>query len=153
MKVLKLSALIAVSGAVLAGAALFWTSQNVQQAESRLNALQTEIAKEQQSIRVLRAEWDYLNTPERLEKMATHYLEMVPQEASSVALDAAYLPDPFIPVLPARKPDFGVKAQNVSVTPVVVEPEAKPAPQLKEPSPHKDDDFRSLLDNIKKGGE
>ena len=157
MKIFKLSVLVAVCGASLAGAALFWTSQNVQRTEVEMKQLQEEIAQERQSIRVLRAEWDYLNTPERLEEMATHYLHMEPQEVSAVVVDPAALPDPFVPVLPSRKPEFGVRAQSVSVAapasiPAIEKPVTPERPLAEAPSPHRDDDFRALLDNIKKGG-
>lgn len=153
MKFFKFSVLIAVCGAALTGAALFWTSQNVQRAESELRALKDDIAHEEQSIRVLRAEWDYLNTPERLEEMATHYLEMTPQEAATIAVDPARLPDPFIPALPSRKPIYdGMMAQPVSVRPSSAVHKPVP-PRTVRPNPRRDDDFRALLDNINKGGE
>lgn len=65
---------------VVAGCAtfLFWTSQSVQQAQQRLGVMKAELAQERQSMRVLRAEWDYLNRPDRLEALAVRYLDLVP---------------------------------------------------------------------------
>ena len=84
-----------------------------------------------------------------------HYLEMALQEATTIAVDPARLPDPFIPALPSRKPVIGdAVAQPVSVQPSpVVRKSAPQVPRAVKPSPHKDDDFRALLDNIQKGGE
>ena len=70
MKVFRVSTLVAFSLAVASGAGLFVISQRVQRAEHHLAALEKDKAGEEDSIRVLRAEWDYLNRPDRLEALA-----------------------------------------------------------------------------------
>lgn len=63
---------------------LFSTSQRVQQEESHLSALRADLAQERQSARVLRAEWDYLNRPDRLETLARQYLNLTPPESGAL---------------------------------------------------------------------
>lgn len=60
--------------AALAGVTLFHTAQEVQDKRRQLAHLQNELTKEKESIRVLQAEWSYLNQPERLEKLVAEYL-------------------------------------------------------------------------------
>jgi hypothetical protein len=54
--------------------ALFHTSQKVHDERVKLAALDESIGKEQESLRLLSAEWSYLNQPARLEKLAKTYL-------------------------------------------------------------------------------
>lgn len=98
--------LLALSGAVAAGTVLFWTSQNVQRAEDTLAALHREALYEKQSIRVLRAEWAWLNRPDRLEGLAENVLDITPASAPlPVTEDPAALPEHVAPLPPpARKP-------------------------------------------------
>lgn len=55
---------------------LFWTSQSVQKAEYELQLLKQVSYSEHEMVRVLSSEWDYLNRPERLEKLAQEYLSI-----------------------------------------------------------------------------
>lgn len=116
MRLLRLSTLLPIAGAVAAGALLFWTSQNVQQSEDRLRHLQSSVKSETQTIRVLHAEWDYLNRPDRLEELAIRHLgqgiDMSSSAAFHVSGDVSALPDLFVPVLPPRKPSKKGRSQN-----------------------------------------
>src|SRR6185436_8343556 len=99
----RASAALAIAAAVLAGVSLFWTAQRVQTAESRLQHLQEAAAAEKQAIHVLRAEWDYLNRPERLEALARQHLNMTPPQPGNVVGSSAALAEP--PPAPlVRKP-------------------------------------------------
>lgn len=99
------AALLALGGAIAAGTLLFWTSQSVQRAEDRLENLTRAVANEEQAIRVLNAEWAYLNRPDRLEDLAVRYLDLTdPAPAAAVLQDVSALPDPSAPVIPPRKP-------------------------------------------------
>lgn len=60
--------------AFAAGWALFHTSQKVQDSRHQLARLESSIAQEKESLRVLAAEWSYLNQPRRLEKLAAQHL-------------------------------------------------------------------------------
>ncbi len=53
-------------------------------AGKRLTAIHEEIAEERETIRRLRAEWSYLNTPARLEKLAERHLAHRPEEVARV---------------------------------------------------------------------
>ncbi|MEZ0223228.1 MAG: hypothetical protein ACAH83_01640 [Alphaproteobacteria bacterium] len=64
--------------AAICSAVLFHTSQQVTDGRSKLNALNADVRKEDESIRVLQAEWSYLNQPDRLEKLSKQYLELAP---------------------------------------------------------------------------
>lgn len=86
--------------AVLSGGTLFWTSQEVQHAEVAHRALEHAVDKEQRELRVLNAEWNYLNRPDRIEVLAQKHLGMVP--ATSEDLLASLRQD-IVPT-PARKP-------------------------------------------------
>jgi hypothetical protein len=44
----------------------------------KLAALTRDIGREEESLRVLQAEWSYLNQPRRLEKLAKQYLKLAP---------------------------------------------------------------------------
>lgn len=153
---------IAVFGAAaITGAALLHTSQDVQQAEEELRAIQTALESERESIRVLEAEWGYLNNPARLEMLARQYLDLAPPTPGAALADPASLPDPFAPVLPARKPVhesavaivakpavLGAQAE----TPIapVAKPPVKPAPP---PLPKEaGKSFNDLLKQLEKSG-
>ena len=62
---------------VLAGAAvlaMFRISFEVEKLEARLQDLNSQIAREQEAIHVLQAEWSYLNRPQRIEDLAQELL-------------------------------------------------------------------------------
>lgn len=46
--------------------------------------LEQRIANEQEAIRVLRAEWSYLNQPERLQELASRYTGLQPLTAGQI---------------------------------------------------------------------
>lgn len=75
-----------------AGAFLFQTAYQVQGLEEELNSLNRQIVREQESIQILKAEWSYLNTPTRLEKLAREYLQLQPSEARQFIAKADAVP-------------------------------------------------------------
>ncbi|WP_366656942.1 hypothetical protein [Fodinicurvata sp. EGI_FJ10296] len=102
---------ITVAVAMAAGM-VFKTSHEVSTLESRLNGLNQQIAREQEAIRVLRAEWAYLNRPGRLRALAENYSALRPSEGDQMIASFAEIPEPLkgpevfdtLPV-PAAKPD------------------------------------------------
>ncbi|MCB9948938.1 MAG: hypothetical protein H6842_14125 [Rhodospirillaceae bacterium] len=62
----------------VAGGALFHISYQVERLESERHALDQAIEQERQSIRILRAEWAYLNQPERLAALAENWTDLEP---------------------------------------------------------------------------
>ena len=61
---------------VLIGVGTYWISHEVERLERRYAAIQSEILDEQESIHVFQAEWSYLNSPARIEKLAKEYLKL-----------------------------------------------------------------------------
>jgi cell division protein FtsL len=90
----------------LAGGTLMKISYEVDAKQRELARLQTQITDDTESIRVLRAEWAYLNQPQRLEKLAAKYLTLAPMQISQVQ---AKLPD-------AQKPQPEQVAANDTPT-------------------------------------
>ncbi len=64
------------------GTIVFHTSQKVHDERQKIAALNVSIGKEEESLRVLNAEWSYLNQPARLEKLAKTYLTLAPLKGS-----------------------------------------------------------------------
>ena len=93
--VLRLSTLTSIVLALLAGGALFWVSQQVQMLEHEQRQLKQDIATQKEGIRVLDAEWDYLNRPDRLEALvADHLKTMAHVTPENLLQDAKAVPDP-----------------------------------------------------------
>ncbi len=104
---------VAVFGfAAVMGALLLRTSQSVQQAEERLAILQAAISEEQDSIRLLNAEWAYLNNPERLEKLNAEFLHLMPPQPAAILSATDQIPAKTTEVLNAIDP---TKAQPISL--------------------------------------
>lgn len=132
---IRVSLILAVSAAVVSGVMLFSVSQKVQTAESEQRRLSAAVGSERETIRVLNAEWDYLNRPDRVEDLAREYLRMKPPQAGQMESDAAVLPDAL-----DRKPEM--EAQ-----PAVFMQPAAPVPARK-PAHGGVQDFRRVLDDI-----
>lgn len=60
--------------ATAAVAAMFRISFEVEKLEARLQDINQEIAREQEAIHVLQAEWSYLNRPQRIEDLSRELL-------------------------------------------------------------------------------
>ena len=103
----RLSGLLCLGIAIAAGALLFQTSQSVQRAEYELSQAQGHVGTEKESLRILTAEWDYLNRPERLEKLTLENLDVdeTQAEKKNFVGEKASLPEPRIPALPQMKPE------------------------------------------------
>lgn len=67
------------------GFALFQVKHKVQMLEEELAQLNRTILDEQEAIHVLKAEWSYLNQPERLQALNVKYLGLAPVSAAQVA--------------------------------------------------------------------
>jgi cell division protein FtsL len=147
MKAPRLSTILAVVGAVGAGAALFWTSQHVQNAEDRIARLKSEVAQERQAIRVLETEWVYLNRPARLEELAREYLQLKPPESASVSVDTDILPEYVVPAMPRHKPALP------EARPATLKMESAPAsaPIEKKSALPEAKSFNSLLESLREG--
>lgn len=79
---------------VLAGSGLFLVKHEVQDLEERLARLDDQIAKDRETIHVLRAEWAYLSQPERLARLAERYLGLKPPAPGQIADSIDKLPLP-----------------------------------------------------------
>jgi hypothetical protein len=66
--------------AMITGALLFQTSQRVTDGRQRLAHITADMRREEDTLRVLQAEWSYLNQPERLEKLSAQYLKLAPMK-------------------------------------------------------------------------
>jgi hypothetical protein len=104
---------------------LFLLKYKVQALENELVARQEQVLKDRSAIRVLQAEWTYLNDPERLRRLSAEHLGFAPATAQNIA-DISALPfrsgtpeaaqtAPSAAVLP--RPEVEAKAQPVSAEP------------------------------------
>jgi cell division protein FtsL len=82
---------------VFSAAMLMHVSQNVQQLERDITRYDYEIDKEKEKIRVLNAEWAYLNNPKRLEVLAAGGYDMQIPKTAAMVSDPARLPNIFTP--------------------------------------------------------
>ncbi len=69
---------------LIAGATLMQISYQVDQKERELRKLTTQLIAHEDSIRVLKAEWAYLNQPQRLEKLSAKYLALKPVQVAQL---------------------------------------------------------------------
>jgi hypothetical protein len=123
--------------AAVCGFALFHTSQRVNDDRQRLAELSDLTAREEESLRVLGAEWSYLNQPARLEKLARERLSMVPMKGKQFTtkenLAALQPPQEAEPAAgnPAAVPVPAPAPALVPVAaPVPVPVKARPAPTM-----------------------
>lgn len=158
MKRIKLKTFVIYALASLSGIVLLYTSQNVQKAEDRLAVIEAAAQNEQEAIRVLKAEWAYLNNPERLEDLAGEFLALEPTDPEDIMTQPSALPEvEALQLLPPEKP-----YQEISHTaPAAPEPLADPSPSQFEPEPslkpapiraQKEKSFDVLLNELDEGG-
>ncbi|MBM3518030.1 MAG: hypothetical protein FJX56_09205 [Alphaproteobacteria bacterium] len=98
--------------AVLA-AIVFRLKGEVQRLEDRIATLEQAIIAEGEAIRVLDAEWSYLNRPERLASLTAKHLGLVPMVGPQMIASVADLPYPVpaaeAPLLAEDRPAPGLE--------------------------------------------
>lgn len=148
----RLSGIFFMAIAVACASLLFWTSQSVQRAEEKLADISQYKYGEEETLRVLTAEWDYLNRPERLEKLTLENLDMDESHAQDEDFVAAVneIPEPIAPIIPRTKPanlfQYVSAPQNAlnAVEPAAQNPVIEKTEQ---------DNFSALLDDVTSGGQ
>ena len=106
--------------AIMVGIAMFLVKYKVQALEDEVVATREQVAHDRSAIRVLEAEWTYLNDPERLRRLSAQYLSFGPPVPQNVT-DIAGLP------LRNADPDAAVGASNSAPAAAATPPVAKPA--------------------------
>ncbi len=81
----------------LSAGGLMRVSQNVQKVERDIAATDRAIEREQEKIRVLKAEWAYLNNPARLESLARDAFGLDKTNMSSVVSTPSSIPEFTVP--------------------------------------------------------
>ncbi len=156
MRIFRISNFLSLLAAMMFGFILFWTSQAVQIKEEKLSQIKKDIMHEQESLRVLGAEWDYLNRPQRLEKLATEQLGMELPSTKEVVRHAGEIPEP---IIVNTNPDFygDTVAQPVSLAPQEPKKQIpmKPKKETVSPDRAEKETFYQLMNNLtrKKGAE
>ena len=78
-----------------------------QQAVSRVETLRSNIAQEREAISVLRAEWAYLNRPDRLRELAeVHFVEL-----GLMPMNADHFGETSLVAFPPKAPEFDLQDQ------------------------------------------
>lgn len=122
--------------AVIAGTGLFMLKYEVQGREHQLTKLRKEIVNTQESIHVLKAEWSYLNDPQRLREQAERHLGMHPLKPTQIgSIDALPMaqpaPAPDIPVANSGTDPLGASSElstSASAAPAPAPAPVVPAP-------------------------
>lgn len=80
---------------LIAFGGLFALKYTVEQKEQRLAEMKTQYLADQKALRVLKAEWAYLNSPEYLQGMAEKYLVLKPLGSKQVVAWIDVMPNGF----------------------------------------------------------
>ncbi len=78
---------IVIALVIISGGVLMNISQHVQRAEREIKSYDRKIAQKQEELRVLKAEWAYLNNPSRLELLASQGLGFTSPKAMDIVSD------------------------------------------------------------------
>ena len=105
----------------LLGVGLFQVKYAVQSKERELKKVNRQIAADREAMRVLEAEWSYLNDPVRLADLTRRHTDLAPVMASQIATFEA------LPPRPAAQPDM-----LPALPPLASAPEVEGAPQAEE---------------------
>ena len=100
--------------ALTLGYGLYHLKHEVKALEDELFRLNRQILAEQQAIHVLRAEWSYINQPQRLQSLSQRHLDLQPTRPAQIGTLAT---------LPARPADAPAPAIAAS-SPAIPAPEA-----------------------------
>ncbi len=158
MRLFRISNILFLAVAATLGVLLFWTSQAVQKKEADLAEDKATLAQEQETVRVLSVEWDYLNRPQRLEKLAKEQLGMQLPSAQEVVTAVDQIPEPVEPAtIPEAVPQPAI-VHNVS-TRNAMDEAWKPAPKVipkkaetVSPSSAEKQSFDRLIQSLDQGG-
>lgn len=71
--------------ALIGGFILFKVKYEVVEIEKQLAQAEQQIRVEKEMLHVLNAEWSHLNEPQRLQKLAEKYLDIVPMKTEQIA--------------------------------------------------------------------
>lgn len=112
---MRLSSIAWIFVIVCAASALYAVKYRVQGMDEEITALKNEIRAEKQALHVLNAEWAYLTRPERINRLAGKYLDLVPVTGLQLA-DVAEVP------FPAEGDVRVVDADKQTVSPAGVAP-------------------------------
>ena len=96
------------------GYGLYHLKHEVKALEDELFRLNRQILAEQQAIHVLRAEWSYINQPQRLQSLTQRHLDLQPTRPAQIGTLAA------LPARPAEAPAPAIADSS----PAVPAPEA-----------------------------
>jgi hypothetical protein len=131
---MRLTTLIWLALASLAGVGLFQVKYRVQSLEQDLGQINRQILRDQEAVHVLGAEWSLLNEPARIADMSRRHLELTPFTAAQLA-HFSDLPDRIVPhpatpgdsttVVPATAP---LVALGVPMAALPAAPAPTPAP-------------------------
>jgi cell division protein FtsL len=111
-----------------AGFTTFKVKYAVQDIEDQLNRVRKQTIADQQEIRVLTAEWTYLNQPERLAEMNRRFLALAPVTARQLQSSIADIPFR----APPTAPDVMLAAAPVAAAPQALD-SASPATEAGAP--------------------
>lgn len=115
--------------AIVAGVGLFHVSYRVQSLEDELTQVNRDILRQQETIHVLRAEWSYLNEPQRLAELSRRHLTLAPLSATQmVRIEDLPLRLPPLIAETAPLPDPGPSIQPSSITTTAEVPSTKAEP-------------------------
>jgi cell division protein FtsL len=110
-----------------AGFTTFKVKYAVQDIEDQLNRVRRHTIAEQQEIRVLTAEWTYLNQPERLAELNRRFLQLAPIAAKQLQRTIADIPLRAAPAAPDGPPDGPPDVLAIMGADPVAPPAAAPA--------------------------
>jgi len=71
--------------ALFVGFVLFKVKYEVIEVEQKLAETLSQTEREKENIHILKAEWSHLNEPQRLQKLAEKYLDIVPMKTDQIA--------------------------------------------------------------------
>lgn len=87
----RLTAVIYMACFVALWVGLYLVKYSVQNIQREVVAMKDNVAREQESLHLLKAEWAYLNRPARLRQLAERHLELVPLDSKRID-EVAVLP-------------------------------------------------------------
>lgn len=125
----RIGALLWLLLVVLSGFATFKAKYAVQDLEDQLHRVRKQTIAEQQEIRVLNAEWTYLNQPERLAELNRRFLALVPITTKQLEHRVADIPLR-APPAPEMLPEMLVAAAPKPAT-----PQLRPAAPARQTAP------------------